>query len=215
MKIADVASALQSALLSTGLVQPLTVNSGKAVGGITIMCRQVPGQEPAWLKVVQDLLFAARTNGFEILIARRYVLLGEKMVFGWFLQLYGGPKDVEHYFEMLRGILEDARPTLSSPLPPSQAPYQNAPQPQPPVQEQPPRVPSQPQPQQPRGTGERTFSPRVIQSGFDQNTQREIEVIELPLPNTSKDLNKPSKPVWSEEHNKWIGGGKGATNVSA
>jgi hypothetical protein len=47
-------------------------------------------------------------------------------------------------------------------------------------------------------------------SKVDEETGKEVIIQEMPLPNVVRDLNKPTKPVWSEKHSKFIGGGRGA-----
>ena len=77
---------LQSALLSTGLVQPVLE---KAKGGyLEILCRQIPGQEKAWLQIVEAMLvYANGSDSFEFHVCRRYVMKNGGMVFGWHISI--------------------------------------------------------------------------------------------------------------------------------
>lgn len=74
---------LKSAILQTGLLQP--VSSSMKGCHLEILCRQVPGREQAWLKVVQAILI--HLEGANPHICRRYILKDGKMVFGWHIQL--------------------------------------------------------------------------------------------------------------------------------
>ena len=79
---------LQSALMSTGLVQPV---SEKSRGGyVEVLCRQIPGQEKVWLQVVDKMLIFAeehKTVLQEFHVCRRYVRKGGQMAFGWHIAL--------------------------------------------------------------------------------------------------------------------------------
>lgn len=48
---------------------------------------------------------------------------------------------------------------------------------------------------------------------YTRDDGRVVIIDEVPLPHVGADFNRPSQPTWSEEHGKFVGGGKGAKNV--
>jgi hypothetical protein len=76
---------LQGMLLSTGLVQPIRVET--EVGRLSALCRMVPGREPEWLKAVEQLLQAATAQGIVLHICKQFVLKSDQMVAGWYVAI--------------------------------------------------------------------------------------------------------------------------------
>ena len=110
---------------------------------------------------------------------------------------------------------------------PVMAPNNRAPRPQQPrprtdqeamqqIMEQPRRgTPHTPQGMQPLGVRsdppQQDFTARHFERQRDDG---KIEIVdEIPLPHVGGDYNRPSQPVWSEKHGKYIGGGKGAKGI--
>ena len=81
MKRSELALDLKSALLGTGLIQPIT--SKVAKGKLEVLGRQVPGQQAAWLKVVETLVTSVKSPWLHV--CRRYLEKDGRMVFGWHL----------------------------------------------------------------------------------------------------------------------------------
>lgn len=185
-------SILREALAETGAVVPLQ-STGRG-GQIDFLCKQIPGHESRWLYMVESLLRWAEQSGLysNFLIARRYLLKDDRMVFGWFLSLdLSSAVKLQEACETLakclasstkgaEGILVDA---------PKAAPRQAVPAPQ----------------------VEKTETPRIriVKQWIDDNGKQWEESV-MPLPHAHKDLNVPSKPRWSEEHGRFIGGQRGA-----
>jgi hypothetical protein len=202
--------ALQSALMATGLVQPV---SEKMRGGyLEVLCRQVPGQEKTWLKVVSDLLeYSSGSTNFEFHICRRYVLRNGQMVFGWHISLDCKSAKVlaKSVEQVVIDVLERARPTLESREPtlesreerPAPQPVPQAPQgayraPLAPGQHPVARIPPPRPPNAPGaviGTKPSGFVPqiRVVQNSRDQNGKVTI-VEEMQLPHVYAEMNVPN-----------------------
>lgn len=199
---------LQSALMGTGMVQPV---SDKMKGGhLEVLCRQVPGQEKPWLRVVETLLtygegYAAA--GVDLHICRRYLLKNGMMVFGWHIALdcknakvLGTTVD-----NLVNEVLNEAKASLDGPgvteEPPapqvaSQAPQAASRAPLAPGQHPPPRVPPPRPPNEPGtvvGTPPPGFRPqiRVVQNTRDQNGKVTI-VEEMQLPHVYSEMNVPN-----------------------
>lgn len=75
---------LREALYECGLVQPLSVTSKG--GSISVMCRQVPGQEKAWISVIDQLL-STDVGNCDLHVCRKYVKKEGRLLFGWFIGL--------------------------------------------------------------------------------------------------------------------------------
>lgn len=199
---------LQSALIATGLVQPV---SEKSKGGyVEVLCRQIPGQEKPWLKVVESLLtYADGAEGslnFELHICRRYVRKNGQMVFGWHISITSRSAkvlwlSVEH---VVAEVLSKATPSLEGPVTEerpapqvvSQAPQADnrrplAPGQHPQNQSAPPRLPGPPGAV--IGTPPPGFKPsvRVIQNFRDENGKQTI-IEEMQLPHVYAELNRPN-----------------------
>jgi len=197
---------LQSALMSTGLVQPV---SEKSRGGyVEVLCRQIPGQEKEWLRVVEALLtYASGSAGlFEFHICRRYVLKNGQMVFGWHISMdCKNTKTLDSQLDMmLAEVLDDARASLGGPVTEDrpvtvaapQAPQTPSGVPLAPGRHPPPRaaLPRQPNPP---GTIVGTPPPpgsaslKVVQNFRDENGRVTI-VEEMALPHVHEEMNRPN-----------------------
>lgn len=220
--------ALKSALLSTGLVQP--VDSKVRKNRIEVLCRQVPGQEKVWLEVVEAILKQADSElsetdeiGHYVHLCRRYVYKGERMVFGWHVQVEADkPKDLQAGIESVIRVLALAKPQLEEAAPkdapkPPTIPRQTVAtsrRPLAPGQHPPPRTPPPRQPQGGPGTFHEPppdveFGLRVVkhERGADG---KETIIEEMPLPHIHRELNVPTKPIWNEKLGKFTGGKRGA-----
>ena len=102
------------------MLQPLEVeNKGSR---ISIMCRQVPGQEKAWIGVVDGLLKQASVTDQSLHLCRRYVLKNGKMVFGWHIGVEAKTaKTLRKSVEAVCEFLESQEPQ-SGTIPPPPAP---------------------------------------------------------------------------------------------
>jgi hypothetical protein len=198
----------QQALMSTGLVQPL---SEKSKGGhIEFLCRQVPGQERGWLQAVDGFLkceeeLADSPKPFTLHLCRRYLRREGQMVFGWHVGIDAkSAKDLELVLDTLTvEVLEGLKPSLvtsqTGPVGPPEPPVAVA------VAHQEPLSPGRhppPRPATPRapnapgtviGTPPQDFSPtlRVVQNSRDDHGKVTI-VEEMPLPHVYSDMNKPN-----------------------
>jgi hypothetical protein len=170
---------LKSALLSTGLVQP--VESNGHGGSVSVVCRQVPGQDKPWLQLVAEMLAATEgiPEGSDLHICRRYFVRDGKLVFGWHISFaMGKAKAAEAVVEELKKVLSKARPVLTAVEP-------EEPRGAVPVR---PRAPARPaQPEAPSNAGVRRVENRVDEK------RRLWQVDEMPLPHVNRDLNTPTR----------------------
>lgn len=209
---------LQSALISTGLVQPVSEESKG--GYLEVLCRQIPGQEKAWLRVVESLLvYSERSDSFKFHICRRYVMKNGQMVFGWHISIdCKNTKTLDRTVDvMVAEVLEEVRASLAEPAaePPPQHPQAQpqavraAPrQPLAPGQHPPTRVPPPRPPNDPGtvvGTPPANFAPavRVVQNTRDERGKVTI-VEEMALPHVYSELNVPNS---KGKGAKFTGGG--------
>jgi hypothetical protein len=189
---------LQSALIATGLVQPV---SEKARGGyVEILCRQVPGQERPWLQVVDKLLMLAQETGQEFHICRRYVLKNGQMVFGWHLAFEcKNVKTLQSVVDsVVKNVLEQSRPSLHEPEPARQEPAvvsqaasraPLAPGRHPANRAAVPRAPGEPGTVV--GTPPATVGLTVVQNFRDEHGKVTI-VEEMALPHVYEEMNRPN-----------------------
>lgn len=193
--------ALQSALMSTGLVQPLEV---KGRGGrVEILCRQMPGQEGPWLRVVETLLVALQSIVPSPLhVCRRYVLKDGKLAFGWHLGFETpNTKALQAVVEVAVQVLGTAKPELPSvtayeaqdevtaAVVPAARSRALAPGQHPPRREPVPRAPGAPARLDAPPPG-RVEAIRVVKREVGEDGRQTI-VEEMPLPHVYRDLNKP------------------------
>lgn len=198
---------LRDGLYRTTLVQPLDFE-GRG-GSISVMCRQIPGQEKAWVKLVDALLLKAEAKGITVHVCRRYIRKDGRMAFGWFLgveaksalALIDAVKDLVGVLEGGPGFAK-AVAEVEVPMPTKKyvSPYQD-------------KTPKSvqdaldgdsversaatrehrefevgPDPVAPKGA--RLPALKVISMGTDDKGMR-TSVEEMPLPHTYKDSNKP------------------------
>jgi len=191
---------LQSALIATGLVQPV---SEKSRGGyVEILCRQIPGQEKVWLQVVDKMLIFAeerKTVLQEFHVCRRYVRKGGQMAFGWHIALTcKNVKTLQAGVEnLIEEVLELARPSLDEPEParpePAVVPQASsrplAPGRHPSARAAPPRAPGAPGTVV--GTPPATVGLTVVQNFRDEHGKVTI-VEEMALPHVYAEMNRPN-----------------------
>jgi len=193
---------LETAILRTGLLQP--VQSHIEGRSIWVLCRQLPGTEAAWIKVVQNLLEVSEVNNINILVCRRYLLKEGNLVFGWYIQISGKKvAEVVKAVELLiQEVLEKAKPILESlnKIKPSKESHVTL--------ERPPLKAPKREDSVLSKTGPTI---RVVHRSVDSNTGEVVEIKEMPLPHVYRDLNVPSKPQFDPASGKYIGGGRGAT----
>lgn len=216
---------LKSALLSTGLVQP--VDSKVRKGRVEVLCRQVPGQEKSWLNVVEKILTASEEASQDVHLCRRYVLRDGQMLFGWHIQVDAEKvKDLMAAVEVVVQVLASAKPSLDvapkePPRPPT-VPRQNVQQPRRPLApgQHPPKAPAHPRaPSGGPGTAHEapagfSFEKRTVLKKREENGM-EMIVEEMPLPHIHSELNVPSRPRIDPKTGKSVGGGRGASYTGA
>lgn len=187
---------LQSALIATGLVQP--VSEKNRGGDIEVLCRQIPGQEKPWLQVVDRLLQLGEELGEDFHICRRYVRKNGMMVFGWHLAFScKNAKALQVVVEsVVKNVLEDAKPMLQQePLEEPAAPVVTRRQAMAPGRHPPPRAPTPRAPGEPGtvvGTPPPTVSLRVVQNSRDEKGKQTI-IEEMPLPHVYAEMNRPNE----------------------
>lgn len=196
---------LQSALLSTGLVQPVDTKVGG--GSVEVLSRQVPGQERAWLKVVGSLLETFEGAGDDLHICRRYLRKNGSMVFGWHLSITSkSAKSLKVSVEKAVGALQAFKATLSGPTEeelddddieaakaaPQPRSRPLAPGQHPKNRKAVPRAPGKPGAVV--GTPPANFQPaiKVVQNTVDAKGKRHI-VEEMPLPHVHREMNEPNE----------------------
>jgi hypothetical protein len=191
----------QSALISTGMVQPVSENTKG--GFLEVLCRQVPGQEKAWLLVVDKLLHLnEEISGVEVdlHICRRYVRKNGQMVFGWNVSINckSLKKLAASVDRFITEVLSEERPSLHEtvrmPPPVAEAlpePHRGplAPGQHPPPRAAPPRAPGAPGTV--LGTPPSDVRLKVVQSSRDEHGKVTI-IEEMPLPHVNVDMNIPN-----------------------
>lgn len=208
---------LKSAIFNTGLIQP--VESSMKGGRLSIICRQIPGQEAPWIQLIPKLLKAAEEANIDLHLCRKYVLRGGKMVYGWHLGVDAkNAKAVQTFLdEVLKPVLEKAKPVLHAaaspgkhPIKPSKDPMKAAYQPGPSFKDQPKKSPPPGRIQYnfennnkviyaPMGTESNTDNPVAVMTSRkitkDRRGRNVIEeVVEVPLPHIhTEDMNKPNE----------------------
>lgn len=142
---------------------------------------------------VEDLLRWAEKDlakAEELLIARKYLLKDGKMAYGWLVRLKAKhAQNISKLTDAFVAIVKNRAHTV-------------------------PVAASQPQAPVPASAPMRTNAPRirVISRATDEDGKL-VEITEMPLAHVRQDLNVPSKPTWSAEHGRYIGGGKGAKST--
>jgi hypothetical protein len=181
---ASISSSLQLALLNTGMLQVVEYND--KLPHFWILCRIIPGQEAAWLGVVERILGKFDVS-VDLVIARRYVLRSGKMLFGWHIGLV--PKSVKHLasaVDMITAALKEARPALPEPPTPPRPvrAVRSAPRPQATA-----KAPSVPAPRAKTSSSHNAL--RVVQRSFEDG--RSVVIEEMGLPHTYRELNVPNE----------------------
>jgi hypothetical protein len=218
MSAASLSLQLRSAIMATGLLQPVSHSDNPK--HFWVLNRIVPGQESAWLDVVESLLVDFEAAAWEgakpdLIIARRYVAKEGKLVFGWYINVVAKTlKDLEQMISMVVMHLEGAKPQLApaSRSAPVETPTPVAPTPQ---RQQRVLAPGQhpaARPPSPRAPGVGAITPeppgfkhglRVVKRTMGEDGKSAIIEEEMPLPHVySTDMNKPNAK------------GKGATRSS-
>jgi hypothetical protein len=109
---------LREILLTTGLVQPIKVE-GRG-GRLSALCREVPGQAQAWLKVVETLLRESAGTDMSFHMCRQYVWKDGRMVFGWHVGVEAkSASDSALHITWLRELLRNIEPELTQEAPPA------------------------------------------------------------------------------------------------
>lgn len=106
---------LRETLLTTGLVQP--IKTFKKGSKVSALCRQVPGQEAAWLKALHAILVAFKGAPEALHVCRQYVLKDDKMVFGWYVSLEGSATELKGFLDILKVSVEGLEPEEPMPDP--------------------------------------------------------------------------------------------------
>lgn len=184
---ANALNTLREALFATGMVQPLD-GSGKGKS-VSLLCRQIKGQEAAWILAIDRILEVSESEGFDSHICRRYVRREGKIAFGWFLEFSassakGLVQVVDRISEILRSI------PRSSEQAPAQKIFTSA---------KSPGRPQTPTHASPR-SGEvqvdtippKNFKVQMVETrtGTDKDG-RPTFVQEMPLPHVYEDINAP------------------------
>ena len=187
-------SILFNAILVSGAVTPLSsATHGKSV---SVLCRQVKGREALWLRNVEELLRWSSNyspNREALFIARKYLLKNDSLVFGWYIELSApsATKLVESATAFANALAKHEELDVPSPEP-----------------EAPPEPVKKPAPQSNGTYALKTLSRRVAENG------RVYDVVEIPLPHVTRDMNVPTQPVWNEKLGRYVGGEKGAKHTS-
>lgn len=178
---------IEEALTATDVLIPVTKELTPS--GWRFLCKVVPGMEKVWLSKLESILQWGEAKKLDLVVARRYILKDGKMAFGWYIQLEGQSGDSrESTSSEFCGLLYSIKPTKDN--------TKEKPKPaQKPLDPNAPKL-------------------KVLENSKDQNNKL-IQTIEMPLPHVGgKDMNKPSKPVWSEKYGRFVGGEKGAKGIT-
>lgn len=207
---------LKSALLGTGLVQPVESGLDRWRGGgeVEVLCRQVPGQEAPWMRVVDQVLALTEAAPMSLHLCRRYLRKNGRMVFGWHVAMSGKMSELKSVVEAVVSVLVEARPQLDAAAPARRArqaqpaPHQDDEEPEEaredPNRFTPPHTPGQrppptaPVPRAPGPPANGVHPPagfvpsiRVVKNEVDEEGNRHIEEI-MPLPHVYHEMNKPT-----------------------
>ena len=174
---------LKSALLSTGLVQP--VESSAKGGHAEVLSKQVPGQEKPWMAVVVGMLKVATDERIGLHICKRFLLMEGQLVYGWHLSVtMKGAKVVESAVKsLIDQVLSKAKPSLSPVVEERQAPPRPAPSGG--------RRQAEPDPT-PQSQEAGVAGISVVARGHDAKGKA-WTVQEMPLPHVTRDMNVPTQ----------------------
>lgn len=191
---------LRMGIMGTGLLQPVESSTGK--GHLEVLSKIVPGQEKAWIALLDELL-ALTEAGVDLHVCRRYLRRKGRMVFGWHLAIAAkNARKLQEGLDGVLAVLARAQPELApeEPLealaavqePPARTPRVGTLRPgqHPPPQPGVPREPGQPGG---FGPAPENFVPtiRVVKRGVDEKG-RPTSIEEMPLPHVYRELNKPA-----------------------
>jgi hypothetical protein len=223
VKIEALELELKSALLGTGLVQPVSSEARRAGAkwfSLEVLCRQTPGQEAPWLGVVDQVLSLTEAAPLSLHICRRYLRKNNRMVFGWHIGLSGSLTEVEAAVQAVVPVLVAARPELDGAAPaPARPPAraggreapeegdgpEDAPEAGPARRSQPlapgrhpPAKDVTPRPPGPPASGvtpPEGFIPRIRVVKNEVGADGKLRIIEeMPLPHVYREMNKPFDP---------------------
>lgn len=176
---------LREALYGTTVIQP--ISSESKGGSLGIHCRQVVGQEKAWVKLADELLLVAESHSLSIHVCRRYVRKDARMLFCWFIGIEAkSAKALVEAVDLLVPVLargpEFSRALARAEPTPVKTPVSTYPEP-------PPKAVII------KAAAQREFQvgdDPVVPAGF-KPTLRNIGggMQEMPLPHTFRDFNKP------------------------
>lgn len=201
---------LRETLLTSGMVQP--IKTSKKAGRVSIICRQVPGQESSWLKALQTILLAFKDTPDLIHACRQYVIKDDKMVFGWSMSIEGSTAEIKAALEKLKLILEAIEPEEpEQQYEPKKAKHfvQNSQYVSPYAKEDPsllaemgiagstaaPRPPSMSEEEMDKvpPPNARPHKITLVTKGVDQKTKQPVVIQEMPLPHVyTEDMNAPN-----------------------
>lgn len=191
---------LKSALLGTGLLQP--ISSSYRSGRIEVLCRQIPGQEGPWLKLLAALLALDDGGAPSLHICRRYVLREGELAFGWHIQAEAPARKLSGLVVAMTAVLSEARPQLTrvgADPERVQRPSQPARPGQHPPREAGLRAPGIPADVPPTPPG-LDVSLKVIRKEIDEETGVTIIEEEMPLPHVYRELNRPTATGRGAKH---------------
>lgn len=188
---------LKSALLSTGLLQP--ISSEATSKSVSVMCRGVPGQDRAWLRTMESLLVL---NGIPFLhVCKRFVAKDGKMVFGWHISVdVKSAKTLKSSVGWLCNFLSTVKPELVTTEQETAVEVRQPAGPSPSNEYlkmakgmPPPRAPGPPGlSHQPPPPEEFKFTKKVVSKKTDEKGRVTITE-EMPLPHVYQELNKPNE----------------------
>ena len=193
---------LHSALLATGLVQPIDVKDGK--NGLSFLCRAVPGQESMWLKAAEALL---KTVSPDILfIGSKFVIKDDHMVKGVYLALSCKPALLKETVEVIVNILISFKALLNPVMPQRMTPPTVNAGPKDDIYKDPAVLAAKvaahtrATPREMEGSGPDPVPPpgmpapsvRVVRNELTNDGERIIEQ-EMPLPHVYKEMGTPNE----------------------
>lgn len=103
---------LAGALRALSFVEPIREDFVE-VTRIKLLCRVSKGAEQAWAKVVEKMLRAADSSGFQIHICRLYFLHNDNMVYGWHVGV-----DAQSMFDAVDALVRGLPGRPPAPAPP-------------------------------------------------------------------------------------------------
>lgn len=169
---------LKNALLNTGVVQP--VESSSTSKSVSVLCRSVPGQDPAWVKAMESILQSNPT----VHLCKKFVMKNGSMVFGWHIFIESKSaktleQDVHSVCEILSNVSPSLEPATPAPKKPSVAGPTLV-----------PRPPNEPAAVQ-EAPSSFVFSKRTAQRTVNQ--KGEVTIIEeMPIPHVYSEMNRPN-----------------------